>query len=313
MLNSDLALEAKEMYEEGLTYHEICRYIEDMDGTVINPESLRYYITRKDKPKVILRDKLAEDGIEKVLVISDLHIPYHRSDLLEIVQRHANEVNMIVLNGDIIDCKPISKFIELGRGTLIDEMAKCHEILKAIDDMTLGIKKVMILGNHEVRLSKYMASNPNELNNLHTDNVLKEVIEGFKKVDHEKGQVTYYSPLPNYEVLDTWYFIDKGCVYCHPISFSKIPARTAYNAVEYFVRNGYSFDTCLVAHTHHYGACKNLGKYTVETGSLCQPQSYASTGKLTYIPQDSGYHLAVFKDGKYDINLSRNYLLEEIK
>lgn len=304
---------AKEMFDDGVTYHEICRYIEDMDGTVINPESLRYYITRKDKPKVTLRDKLAEDGIEKVLVISDLHIPYHRVDLLDIVQKHASEISMIVLNGDIIDCKPISKFVELGRGSLIDEMAACHEILKAIDDMTPTIKKVMVLGNHEVRLSKYMASRPNELNNLHTDNVLKEIVEGFKKVDHEKGQVTHYSSLPNYEVLDNWYFIDKGCIYCHPISFSKIPARTAYNAVEYFVRGGYDFDTCLVAHTHHYGACKNLGKHTIETGSLCKPQSYASSGRLTYVPQDSGYHLAVFKDGKYDVNLSRNYLLEEIE
>lgn len=301
---------AKEMYEEGITYHEICRYIENIDGTVINPESLRYYITRKDKPKLSTKDKLYEEGIEKVLVISDLHIPYHREDLLDIVSKHAEEVSLIVFNGDIIDCKPISRYVELGRGKLIDEMVKCHEILKQIDDMTPGVHKVMILGNHEVRLSKYMAANSTELNDLHTDNVLREIVEGFKKVNHEKAQVTYYSPLPNYEVLDTWYLVDNGCIYCHPISFSKIPARTAYNAVEYFVRNGVEFDTCLVAHTHHYGACKNLGKYTVETGSLCKPQEYASTGRLNYVPQDSGYHLAVFKDGKYDINLSRNYLLD---
>lgn len=304
---------AKDMFEDGVTYHEICRYLEDMDGTIINPESLRYYITRKDKPKLTLRDKLAEDGIEKVLVISDLHIPYHRNDLLDIVDKHSDEISMIVFNGDIIDCKPISKYVELGRGSLIDEMAACHEILKQIDDMTPNVPKIMVLGNHEARMSKYMSSNPSELNNLHTSNVLKEIVEGFKKVDHEKGQVTYYSNLKNFQVLDTWYYVDNGCIYCHPISFSKVPARTAYNAVEYFVRNGFDFDTCLVAHTHHYGACKNLGKYTVETGSLCQPQPYASTGKLAYIPQDSGYHVAVFKDGKYDVNLSRNYLLEEQK
>ena len=53
----------------------------------------------------------------------------------------------------------------------------------------------------------------------------------------------------------------------------------------------------------------NLGKYTVETGCLCKPQPYSASGKLSYIPQDCGYHLAVFKDGKYDVNESRNYIL----
>lgn len=309
-LTEEMIETGKRMYNEGLNYYEISQYYKNTHGIDIHPESVRYYITRKDKPKMTIKDKLELDGIEKVLVVSDLHIPYHRDDLLEIVEKHKDEISQIVLNGDIIDCKPISKFVELGRGSLIDEMAKCHEILKLIDDMTPNVEKVLILGNHEVRLGKYMASKPSELNSLHTDNILKEIVEGFKKVDHEKGQITYYAALPNYKVVDNWYYVDKDCIYCHPISYSKIPARTAYNAVEYFVRNGLSFNTCLVAHTHHYGACKNLGKYTVETGSLCKPQEYASTGKLSFVPQDSGYHLAVFNNGKYDVNLSRNYLLD---
>ena len=299
----------KELYKNGMTYHEVSKLFDELYGIDIHPESVRYHLTRKDKPKLTEREKLLDTGVEKVLVLSDLHIPYQRSDVLDIVSKHAGEISMIVFNGDIIDNKAISKYVELKRGTLIDEMAACHELLKQIDDMTPNVKKVMILGNHEIRLSKYMASNPTQLNSLHTDNVLREIVDGFKKVDHEKGQLTYYNSLNNYEVLDTWYYVDKGVVYCHPISFSKIPARTAYNAVEYFVRNGVQFDTCLVAHTHHYGACMNLGKYCVETGCLCEPQPYASTGRLTYVPQDYGYHLAVFKDGKYDINLSRNYLL----
>ena len=310
-LTDEIIAYGKMLIDGGATYYNVSTAWKTMFGVDVNPESVRYHLTRKEKPKLTIKDKLSEEGIEKVLVVSDLHIPYHRSDLLDIIEKHKNEVSMIVFNGDIIDCKPISKYVELGRGALIDEMATCHSILKQIDDMTPNIKKVMTLGNHEKRLSKYMATKQTELNSLHTDNVLREIVEGFKKVDHTKGQVTYFDKLCNYEVLDTWYFVDKGVVYCHPISFSKIPARTAYNAVEYFVRNGFEFDTCLVAHTHHYGACFNLGKYCVETGSLCKPQSYASTGRLGYVPQSSGYHLAVFKHGKYDINLSRNYLLKE--
>lgn len=299
----------KKMFEDGMTYYEISEHFKNMFDISMHPESIRYWITRKDKPKMTQVEKLEQAGVEKVLVLSDLHAPYHREDILDIVDKHKDEINMIILNGDIIDAKPISKFVELGRGSLIDEMASTHELLHQIDELTPNIRKVMTIGNHENRMSKYMASKTSELNDLHTDNILREIVEGFKKVDHEKGQVTYYSPLPNYEVLDTWYYNYNGMICCHPISFSKIPARTAYNAVEYFVRNGVDFDVCLVAHTHHLGWCKNLGKVTVETGCLCKPMDYASTGKLGYVPQDCGYHLAVFKDGKYDVNESRQIIL----
>lgn len=300
----------KELFDSGLTYYEISDYFKNIYGISINPESIRYWVTRKDKPKLTKVEKLEQNGMEKVLVLSDLHCPYHREDILDIVERHKDEISMIIFNGDIVDCKPISKFVELGRGSLIDEMASTHELLKQIDDMTPTIKKVMTLGNHENRMGKYMASKANELNDLHTDNILREIVEGFKKVDHEKGQVTYYNPLSNYEVVDNWFYEYNGMICCHPLSFSKIPARTAYNAVEYFVRNGFTFDVCLVAHTHHLGWCKNLGKFTVETGCLCKPMDYASTGKLTYVPQDCGYHLAVFKNGKYDVNESKQIILE---
>lgn len=300
----------KALFEDGFTYYDISEYFKNTFGVSMHPESIRYWVTRKDKPKLTKVEKLEHDGVEKILVLSDLHAPYHREDILDIVSKHRDEISMIIFNGDVIDCKPISKFIELGRGSLIDEMAATHELLKQIDDMTPDVRKVMTLGNHETRMSKYMASKTSELNDLHTDNILREIVEGFKKVDHEKGQVTYYSALPNYEVLDSWYYNYKGMICCHPISFSKIPARTAYNAVEYFVRNGAEFDACLVAHTHHLGFCKNLGKYTVETGCLCKPMGYSTTGKLTYVPQDYGYHLAVFKDGKYDINESKQYILD---
>lgn len=300
---------AKGLYARGFTYYDTCRELENMYGIIINPESLRYYITRRDKPKITVKDKLKDEGIEKVLVLSDLHIPYHRDDIIDICAKHKDEISMIIFNGDTLDCKSISKYVELGRGSLIDEMAVCHGTLKEIDNLTPNVRKVMVIGNHEARLEKYMATNHNELNDLHSSNILREICDGFKKADHEKGTIVYYDSLLNYEVLDDWHFTYKGMLCCHPLSFSKVPAKTAYNAVEYFVRNGFEFDTCLVAHTHHYGACMDLGKYTVETGCLCKPQPYSATGKLNYIPQDYGYHLAVFKDGKYDINESRQYIL----
>lgn len=303
--------EMQNMYDNGVSYMDIAERIREKYGVIIHTETVRYHVKRKRLSKKTEVEKLQEQGIEKILVISDLHIPHHRDDVLDIITKHKDEISKIVFNGDTIDCEEISKFVSLGKGKLISEMASCHSFLKAVDDLTPNIEKVLVLGNHENRMSKYMASNANALNNLHTGNILREITDGFKDANHEKGTVTYYDKLSNYTVLDTWYYTDKGIIYCHPLSFSKIPARTAYNAVEYFVRNNFVFDTVLVAHTHHFGICKNLGKYCVETGSLCKPQDYASSGRLNYTPQDSGYHLVVLKDGKYDVNESRNFLLLE--
>lgn len=300
----------QQMYDCGKSYTEIALEIYARFGIPVHSDSVRYYVRRKKQKKLTKLEKLQNENIEKVLVISDLHIPFQRDDILKIVTEYADEVSLIILNGDVLDCKSISSFVELGRGKLIDEMGKAHTLLKMIDALTPNTPKIITQGNHEVRLKKYLAKNPNELNNMHTDNIMKEIIEGFKSVDHETGTVKHYKPLDRYQALDTWFFNYKGMICCHPLSFSKVPAKTAYNAVEYFVRNGYIFDTCLVAHTHHYGSCINLGKYTVETGCLCKEQPYAATGKLNYTPQDYGYHLAVFKDGVYDINLSKNYILK---
>jgi predicted phosphodiesterase len=253
---------------------------------------------------------LDKEGIEKVLIISDLHIPYHRSDVLDIVKKHANEISTIILNGDIIDCYSISSFGVLEPQPLVKEMAACHDVLKQIQNLTPGVKRIVVQGNHEKRYERYLQKNTNELNKLHSANILNEVVRGFEDHDRQRGIVTKYEEL-DYCVLNDWFYQMHDTIFCHPLSFSKVPAKTAYNAVEYFVRSGYSFNTCLVAHTHHYGACINLGKYSVETGSLCKPQEYAKSGKLNFTPQDSGYHLAVYKDGKYDINESRNYLLKE--
>lgn len=300
---------AKDMFDDGVTYHEICRYIEDMDGTVINPESLRYYITRKDKPKLTMRDKLAEDGITKTLVMSDLHCPYHCDYILDIVRKHANEIDTLVLGGDVIDCYSISSYPTLEPRPLITEMASCHRLLKDIQDIIPNVKKIIIKGNHELRWERYLGNMKSEVNKLHSANILREIVKGFEYHDRQAGTVTTYEPL-NYEVIDNWYCQVNDVIVCHPLSFSRVAAKTSQMALDYFVECGMDFKTCLVTHTHKVSSCMKYGKYAIEIGCLAKPQSYAESGKLTYTQQSNGYYLAVFKDGKIDINESRNYIIE---
>lgn len=307
---SDEQIEAgKRMIDVGYTYYDVSLFYISEFGIGINPESVRYYLNRKDKPKQTKVEKLANDGIEKVLVISDLHIPFQRDDIMNIILKHRDEVTTIVFGGDIVDCYAISSFKPLEPKPLVEEMVECHRFLKAVQDITPNIRKILIKGNHCARFEKYLAKAGSELNKLHSDNILCEIVKGFMHNDRFNGVVNTYIPL-DYEVIDDWYCQVNDLIVCHPLNFSRIAAKTSEMALNYFVERGYDFNACLVAHTHKQSSCWKYGKYAVEIGCLCKPRPYANKGRLTYTQQLCGYHLAVFKDGKYDFNESKQYVLD---
>ena len=300
---------AKGLYARGLTYYDTCRELESMYGVVINPESLRYYITKKEKPKIAFVDKLKDEGIEKVLYISDIHVPYNRDDIIDICAKHKDEISTLVIGGDLIDCYCISSFGSLDPMPLVDEMAKTHNLLKRIQDITPNVKRYMILGNHEERYKKYLEKNKSELNQLHSSNILKEIVCGFERHDRQSGTVVKYEKL-DYHVEDSWFMKLNDTIICHPISFSRVGAKTAQMALDYFVERGqYDFSNILVAHTHKISSVVKYGKYAYEIGCLCLPQSYAESGKLTYEKLQNGYFLATYKNGIFDPNESRQYYL----
>ena len=300
---------AKDVYSSGSTYYDTCRELEKKYGIVINPESLRYYITKKEKPKLTIKEKLDENGITKILYISDIHVPFNRDDIVDIVAKHKDEISMIVLGGDVVDCHCISSFGALDPMPLIDEMANTHNLLKKIQDITSGIKKYIILGNHEARFKNYLEKNTSELNNLHSSNIIEEIVKGFEKHDRLNGVIYKYEKL-DYEVADNWFMKVNDTIICHPISFSRVAAKTAQMALDYFVERGeYEFSNILIAHTHKISSTLKYGKYAYEIGCLALPQSYAESGKLTYEKLQNGYFLGVYKDGKFDPNESRQYYL----
>lgn len=299
---------AKELYAAGETYHDVSVYLKDRYDINISSESLRYYVTRRDKPKVTLRDKLNEDGIEKVLVLSDLHCPYHSDYILDIVGKHKDEINTLILGGDIIDCYNISSFPKLDPKPLHVEMAECHRLLKEISDLIPDVKKILILGNHEQRWKKYLGSAKSEVNSLHSDNILYEITKGFEVHDRIAGVTTIYEPL-DYEVIDNWFIQYNDCVVAHPTSFSKVAAKTSQMSLDYFKERDVDFNVVLIAHTHKISSCMKYGKHAFEIGCTCKPQGYAESGKLTYTQQCNGYYLAVFRDNKFDVNESRQYVL----
>jgi len=295
--------------ENGFSYNDISKYIKNRYNVDYSDDMVRYYTTRKNQPKLTKLEKMKENGITKKLILSDIHIPFNLPDVIDIVGKHADEIDEIIINGDLMDCAEISVFDGLGKIDLMREMIYTHQFLNEIEMLAPNIKKTLILGNHEVRWKRYLARNKSVFNELHSDNILKEVVSGFVYHDFENNTETTYKPLVNYVVINDWWYKVNDMICCHPISYSKVKGRVCTMAIDYFEQQGEDYSSIIIAHTHKQSFIKHYGKMAYESGCLCQPMEYSKDGKLGYTPQDVGYVLATFVDNKFDANETKLFIL----
>lgn len=106
---------------------------------------------------------------KKLLVLSDIHFPYHDKTALMLALREGRKQNVdaILLNGDILDFYQLSKFTKDGRKPSI---AHEFEIFRFfIDQLKQRFPDTIIYyktGNHELRLDHWMKNHAQVFNGL---------------------------------------------------------------------------------------------------------------------------------------------------
>lgn len=241
------------------------------------------------------------NNIERVLVLSDLHIPFHKEeDIINIVKEHSN-VKTIIFAGDVLDCFSVSSFPKEMHIPLYEELKEASTLLKKIDRLTPNIKKIVFRGNHEFRFKRYLAKFQSEFSPMISDDVLEILKNGFTYRDCRNVK-KHIEPLSdNYKIIDSWYYIYKDLVLAHPTSFSKIPMRTCVSTYDYFKNQGVDFNALAIGHTHKAGSVIHGGTLLCELGCLCNQMDYANNGNVNHTPQTNGYGVFIFKDNKVDI------------
>ena len=106
---------------------------------------------------------------QRILIINDIHIKYHDNKALKIALKYGwdNECDTIVLNGDIVDFAGISRFnksyidrnIAYERNLVIMFLERLREKFK-------NQKIVFKAGNHELRLTKFIQDNAEQLEGI---------------------------------------------------------------------------------------------------------------------------------------------------
>jgi predicted phosphodiesterase len=125
---------------------------------------------------------------KKIGLIYDVHIPFHDRDALYMALSwlKAQDIDCLVLGGDIIDCYSLSRFEkDINHRSFWDEIKMLTDFLDDLRDNFPDQGIIYRLGNHDHRFKRYLLQQARELSTPITtiDYLIKQKIE---KCTHEK-------------------------------------------------------------------------------------------------------------------------------
>ena len=155
-----LDAECKKRGEGPLPRRKLC------DALCITSDVAKHIQTLLEYGKYVGTHAQIINHAQKALVISDIHIPYHDDEALEVALRAGEEakVNTVVLLGDVLDFYRISRFSKDPRRKSVNlEMEEGRAFLNQLRSRFPKARIVFYRGNHEDRLQKYICDNAVEI------------------------------------------------------------------------------------------------------------------------------------------------------
>lgn len=114
--------------------------------------------------------KKAEKRYKRTVIAGDIHIPFQDKHAVELWLRFLEwyKPEILVLNGDILDCFKVSKFMTIPTDglRLKGEIDETRKLLARIVAVTPKCTRYFVWGNHEARLQKYILSQAEQLYEL---------------------------------------------------------------------------------------------------------------------------------------------------
>lgn len=200
-------------------------------------------------------------SLERILVISDVHVPYHDPVTKKVYQLGKDiEVDKVVINGDFLDCGEISRYtksykLKSFREELDAGKRELDKILEITEDV------VYVGGNHDRdRLKKYVRERAPALEGL-VDEDGRELLSIDKLLGMEERGIKF---------IDDRFWEYKGILFSHINKSSKYGGYAAKN-----VGMDYAKDV-IHGHTHKVGLVTMADYSWIEEGTLALPAHYDS-------------------------------------
>ena len=296
--------ENKNIY--GLNCVEIAELLNFESGEEKGEAAWRKEFAAFNRGRIYERGR-GESGIAtRILSISDTHVPFHLP--VETFNDYIGCVDILQLNGDVLDCQSISKFSKTYRISMIEEMILARQYIIDLVEYVKPKRVSINFGNHEIRFQNYLSKNlgDSDVLELMPETALDLICtDGFNHYDKRSKTKTWYEPLAKvfenieFEYTGDWWSRIGNAIFCHPFTFSGGIMKTVEKAMNFFLtKKDRDFDTVVMSHTHQLGDYKKGDIQLFEQGACCQTDkmNYAD-GKL-YNPQHKGFlYLCQDKDG----------------
>lgn len=235
---------------------------------------------------------------KKPLIVSDIHLPYHDINAIEIALEKAykDNVDSIYLNGDILDFYQVSRFTKEGGAMSIkEERDMFFEFIgwiKSNFDVPIYFKA----GNHEERLAKYINDKAPDLAQLP-----ELSLSGFLKLDELDIQYVDGRQKAMMGKLIVVHGHEFGESIFSPVN----PARGLFLRAKSTTLAGHNHQTS----EHHENNLKNDSMACFSTGCLCQltpnyrPFAYTKWNHgfaIVHIDEDESFEVSNYRviDGK---------------
>lgn len=231
----------------------------------------------------------------KILSLSDLHIPFELDFESLAAFRY---VDILQLNGDIVDCQALSKFPKQYRISPMEELIQGRQYLIDLIEYIQPKRVVCNYGNHDKRFASYFAKNlDTDILELMPDTSLELIfVDGFRHYNKREKTKIFYEPLKDVfdgihlEFVNNWHSRIGKTIFAHPMAYRSNFLATADKAKQYFQDTEKEpFDCICMAHTHKIGDTMSGNIRLLEQGAFAHidKMNYMD-GKLTP-PQKSGF------------------------
>lgn len=227
-----------------------------------------------------------------ILSISDLHIPFQLP--ISTFKEYIGKIDILQLNGDIVDCQALSKFTKQYRLSPMEEIIQGRQYIIELIDYLQPKEVVCNYGNHDKRFINYFAKKlDTDILELMPDTSLELIfVDGFNHYSKKLGTKTWYEPLYNVydkkikiKYINDWKSKIGKTWFAHPLIYRNGTCKTAEKTMDFLLRTEReSFDTVVLAHTHsigdtkkgfirliEQGTCANIDKLNYANGRLVSP------------------------------------------
>lgn len=275
-------------------YEELSEYLFG-EGNCFNESEVRKRLYGMKRLIEIIESEKDSGIATKILSISDLHIPFQLD--LSFLSDYRN-VDILQINGDVVDCQALSKFSKQYRISPMEEIIQGRQYLIDLIEYINPNRVVCNYGNHDKRFANYFAKNlDSDILELMPDTSLELIFtDGFRHYDKRSKSKIWYEPLCSvFDDIDIQFVNDWKCmigktVFCHPLAYRSGMLATADKAKDYLQDTiKEQFDTVVMAHTHKIGYSKKGFIRLYEQGAFAdvKKMDYADGRLMT--PQQSGF------------------------